>query len=87
MARLTCKLKACYEKQGLLDIVKQMKEVLYKEIENAKNTIPIVEVDSRLGWEPSMLYLGDKEAIEWKIRQVNYVLTEEIVALERKINF
>ncbi len=84
---LTCKLKACYEKQGLLDIVKQMKVLLYKEIENAKNTIPIVEVDSRLGWEPSMLYLGDKQAIEWKIRQVNYVLTEEIVALERKINF
>lgn len=84
---LTCKLKACYDKEGLLDYVKQMKELLYKEIENAKNTIPIVEVDSRLGWEPSMLYLGDKQALEWKIRQVNYVLTEEIPSLERKINF
>ena len=41
---------------------------------NAKNTIPLVEKDSRLGWEPSMEYVTDKKMLEWKIRQVQFVL-------------
>lgn len=53
-------------------------EIAEAELKNAENTLPIVEVDSRLGWEPSMEYVGDKASIEWKIRQVKYVLEKEI---------
>ena len=48
-----------------------------REIENARNTIPFVDEDSRLGFEPSMEYMCDREHIEWKI-----ALTEEMIANE-----
>ena len=37
---------------------------------------PAVELDSRLGWEPSMEYVCDKWHLEWKVRQVNSALRE-----------
>jgi hypothetical protein len=37
------------------------------EYANAKAALPIVEKDSRLGWEPSMEYAGGPEQIAWKI--------------------
>jgi len=50
------------------------------EIANAEATIPWVEADSRLGWEPSMEYTTDREHLEWKIAQLRRVLDEEIPA-------
>ncbi len=83
---LKCKLAAEYTKEGLLGILDDMEQLLLAEVENAKATIPVVERDSRLGWEPSMLYLGDKEQIEWKIRQVDYVINKEMVKVRKSIN-
>ena len=54
----------------------KIEKLAYAEIENAKDTIPAVEFDSRLGWEPSMEYVCDKWHLEWKIRQVNSALRE-----------
>ncbi len=51
------------------------------EIANAQVTIPLVEFDSRLGWEPSMEYLGDREHLEWKIGILRKIVDEEIPAL------
>jgi hypothetical protein len=48
------------------------------EIENARATIPLVEEDSRLGWEPSMEYMTDRAHLEWKIARVRRVIKEEI---------
>jgi len=42
-----------------------------------------VAVDSRLGWEPSMEYVGDQWHLDWKIRQVKSALLE--IADYRKI--
>ena len=67
--------------------MEEMEQLLHDEIENAKGAIPCVEADSRLGWEPSLTYLGDKKNIEWKIRQVNYVLDYEMVKLKKSIMF
>ncbi len=75
---LKSKLNATFVKEDLYPILDDMEALLHEEIANAEETIPLVEVDSRLGWEPSMLYLGDKAQLEWKIRQVNYVLDVEI---------
>jgi hypothetical protein len=50
------------------------------EIANAQATIPLVEADSRLGWEPSMEYMADRAHLEWKIAQLRRVLDEEIPA-------
>ena len=48
------------------------------EIANARESIPLVEADSRLGWEPSMEYMADRAHLEWKIAQLRHVLDEEL---------
>lgn len=48
------------------------------EIQNAENTIPLVEADSRLGWEPSMEYIGDARHLRWKIKQTQQVIDNEL---------
>ena len=63
------------DKAALLD---QMTEIAKADIENAKMTIPLVEYDSRLGYEPSMEYMCDKEHLDWKINVVTRIINEEI---------
>lgn len=58
----------------------QMATVAEAEIANAAATIPLVEADSRLGWEPSMDYLGDAAHIRWKIATVRRILNYEFPA-------
>jgi hypothetical protein len=59
-------------------ILDQMVAIAEREIANTEDTIPVVELDSRLGWEPSMEYLADRERLEWKIRQARSVLAVQI---------
>ena len=72
-------------KTTILNIHAQLEDVALKEIDNAKKTIPIVESHSRLGWEPSMEYMTDREHLEWKIKQVRIVLDYEIPAYKKII--
>lgn len=66
------------DKEKLANLLDEMEALLNSEIENAKSAIPFVEADSRLGWEPRMLYVADKCHIEWKMRQVKAVIDFEI---------
>ena len=75
---LKCKMYTEKTKEGLGEIFDEMESLLKDEIKNAEETIPLVEKDSLLGYEPSMLYMTDKWHIEWKIRQVNYVIGTEL---------
>ncbi len=59
------------ERAGILE---EMRSIVQAEIENAKQTIPLVEFDSRLGFEPSMEYMCDREHLEWKIEQTERAL-------------
>lgn len=63
---------------GVLD---EICEIFRAEIENAEETIPLVEFDSRLGYEPSMDYMCHREALEWKIGIQKQILEEEIETL------
>lgn len=56
----------------------KMKEIAQKEIENARNTIPLVEADSRLGFEPSMDYMCDKEHLLLKIEHTKMVVDRQL---------
>lgn len=76
--RLICRMNVCETKEGLSAIYDEMEALLEREIENAERTIPLVEQDSRLGFEPSMLYVTDRWHLEWKIRQVRYVIDTEL---------
>ena len=82
---LKCRLNAEFTKEGLYSILNEMEELLQGQIEVAKSAIPLVEADSRLGWEPSMHYLTDREHLEWKIRQIKFVLNKEIVNFKKSI--
>ena len=62
----------------------QIKELLYSERENVLDTIPLVEADSRLGWEPRMDYVCDRSHLEWKLRQLS-IAEAEIEAYEEMI--
>lgn len=56
----------------------QMIAIGKAEIQNAEQTIPLVQYDSRLGWEPSMEYIGSEYHLRWKIRQVQQVIGREV---------
>ena len=55
-----------------------MLDICKKEAENARSTIPLVEFDSRLGYEPSMEYMCDREHIEWKLKLLSEVMEKEL---------
>lgn len=55
-------------------ILDEIEALLLEEKKNVEATIPLVQADSRLGWEPSMEYTTDEEGLRWKLRQLDYEL-------------
>lgn len=47
---------------------KALRDVARSEYANKEATLELVDRDSRLGWEPSMDYIGGREMIEWSMR-------------------
>ena len=56
----------------------EIKTLQLAEKENVLDTLPLVEADSSLGFEPSMLYLTDRRHLEWKLRQIDFVIGIEM---------
>ncbi|MBQ4517152.1 MAG: hypothetical protein II997_01035 [Clostridia bacterium] len=79
------KLDASESPKEMERFINTMESIAIEEIENAKSAIPLVQKNSRLGWEPSMEYLGDETHILWKIRQVEYMLENELKILKEGI--
>ncbi len=67
-------------------LLEDIKKILAQEEQNAREAITFTDKDSRLGWEPSMDYIGDSERIEWKLRHIDYVLKREIPFYERGLS-
>lgn len=61
----------------------EMIEIAHAEIKNAKESIQYLEKDSRLGWEPTMEYIGTIDRVEWKEKMMNYVLNFEIATYKK----
>lgn len=83
---LVCRSNAAFEVEQLRSIYKEMDALLNAEREVVLDTIPLVEQDSRLGWEPSMLYMTDKRHLEWKLRQLDYVQGHELDIFLRSLD-
>jgi len=66
-------------------LLQRMEELARQEIANAEATIPLVEADSRLGWEPSMEYMTDTAHLLWKIAQVQSVLDSEFAQYRKSL--
>ena len=65
-------------------LVDEMLELCRAEVKNAEDTIPLVEFDSRLGFEPSMEYIGDKAHIDWKLALLKDVIERELPSYYEK---
>ena len=72
------KLRVEQDNDVLTKLLSEMIDLGKAEIENAEATIPLVQFDSRLGWEPSMEYNCDERHLRWKIKQVNMVIEQEL---------
>ena len=66
----------CTTAEEALKVLDELKALALEEMENVKDTIPAVELDSRIGWEPSMEYVCDRWHLEWKLRQMEHTLRE-----------
>ncbi|MBP1994487.1 hypothetical protein [Paenibacillus eucommiae] len=66
-------------------ILDEMEQLALQEIANAEAAIPLVNADSRLGWEPSMDYMTDEAHLRWKIAQVNSVLEDEFLNYRKSL--
>ena len=45
--------------------------IIDREETNVRATIPLVEYDSSIGWEPTMGYVCDRDMLEWKIGKLH----------------
>ena len=75
---LNVKLLASDTREQALGYLDKLEAIALAEIKNAESAMPLVQKDSRLGWEPSMEYVTDVWHLEWKIRQVNTMLDGEL---------
>lgn len=64
--------------EKLEKLADQIERLARREIKNAEKTIPLVQKDSAIGYEPSMGYTCDEAAIRWKLRQMEYMLSIEL---------
>lgn len=62
-------------------VVLELITIAKAEIENARNTIPLVESNSRLGFEKEYGYSCSKMQLEWKIRNAERTIAEELLPL------
>ena len=60
-------------------VLLEMLAIAKAEIQNARNTIPLVEANSRLGFEKEYGYSADREHLEWKIRLAEKMIEEELL--------
>jgi len=71
-------LLAAADNETVVRLVGHMTAIAEAEIKNAEATIPLVQLDSRLGWEPSMDSMCDENHLRWKIKQVRQVIDTEL---------
>ncbi|MBQ8323288.1 MAG: hypothetical protein IJX91_04910 [Clostridia bacterium] len=80
------KLSIAGNKEAAEEIVNGIEKLVLEERENVLDTVPLVQADSRLGWEPSMEYTTDEKGLNWKLRQLDYELTVKLPTYRKANN-
>lgn len=62
----------------VLALIKEADAILNDERENVLRAMPLVQADSRLGWDPRMEYVADPARLEWKLKLLDYVQNTEL---------
>jgi len=70
----TQKISIIGSKKKAKKCIDNIENILLAERENVTNTIPLVNFDSRLGYEPSMEYMTNEPCLQWKLRQIDHEL-------------
>lgn len=66
------------------ELLARIERILLSEKENVEKTIPLVQFDSRLGWEPSMEYTTDEAALRWKLKQLDIEINHRLPLFKTK---
>lgn len=72
------------DRETVKTAAEKMRQIALQEIENAEATIPLVNFDSRLGYEPSMEYMCDEQHLLDKIEATRTVLETELAEFLNK---
>ena len=83
--KLSAKIKSEDNPENIVCLADKMEEILENEKNNATEALKFVQKDSRLGWEPSMDYMGDAERIKWKLKHLEYVKDFELQCFRKNI--
>lgn len=75
------RLQIAETKANAASILAEMEQILLLERENVEATIPLVQLNSRLGWEPSMDYTTNEACLRWKLKQLDTELRHNIFVL------
>ena len=78
MYMLRMKLSCETDPERYEELLDEIEALQLKEKENVLDTVPLVEADSALGFEASMLYVTDRRHLEWKLRQIDFVVNIEM---------
>ena len=70
-------------KAKMANLCKKIRAISEQEIANCQKAIKHLKKDSTLGFEPSMLYVGGVDMVNWKLKQMNYMLNVELDYFER----
>ena len=73
---LNMKLQIPADRQTMYEYLDQIESLAQQEIANVKDTYDAVQTDSRIGWEASMEYMCDPWHLDWKVRQMETMLTD-----------
>ena len=76
--KVVTKLPVADSREEVENLIKEGERILKSERENVERAIPIVQADSRLGWDPRMEYVCDPARLEWKLRLLDHVQNTEL---------
>ena len=72
------KLLSAPTEEAVYKIELQIEKLAEKERKNVLAAIPLVQKDSALGYEPSMDYVCDEEALRWKLKHLDFLVDKEL---------
>ena len=76
--KVVAKLPVADTREEVEKLIAEGERILESERENVKRAIPLVQADSRLGWDPRMEYVCDPARLEWKLRLLDYAQNTEL---------
>jgi len=76
--KVVAKLPVADSREEVERLIAEGERILKSERENVERALPLVRMDSRLGWDPRMEYVCDPARLEWKLRLLDHVQTTEL---------